>query len=283
MLRVVAEGRCEERARILASESSQDLSEDPQRRRMSAVRRGSRPTESCPGRPHHLMWPRLVARSIAIMALALLGQAPAARAMTLVAAPAIHAAVLDGHPQVRPHHRAQHRHVHAQLTRARVSPVSPLPKRPAPHRAERRAAVPHNLRRNRQGPEWRGGLALASSATTGLQTGAPRRPGGIRSVSMVRREGRVISGRGPPCARALESHPPTPPDRPSEFLRSVRSGNVPAASCAPPAFRALPHPPTSQLLCFASVTSERLHVRSHVRRPEGKAACLPTPSLGESL
>ena len=230
------------------------------------------------------MWSRLVARSIAVLAVALLGQVPAARAMMLVVAPAVHTAAPDGHLHVRHHHRAHHRHVHDQLSRARVSPFAPMPQRPAPHRAERRAAVPPNLRRDRQNQGSRDGLPVATSATAGGVTGALRRLDGIRLVSIASREGRVISGRGPPRPRALESHTSSLPGGPSEFLWSaVCSGSVPTASCVLPASRALPRPTTGHLPFFASVPPELLPVRSHVRRPEGTAACLPTPSRGEAL
>ena len=231
-----------------------------------------------------LTWSRLVARSIAILAVALLGQAPAARAMMLVVAPAVHTATPNGHFHAGSHHRAHHRHAHDQFARARVSPAAPLPQRSAPHRAERHAAVPHHLRRGRQDPGSRDGLALAASATAGGVTDTPRRLDGLRLASLAHREGRVISGRGPPRSRALESQPPALPGGPSEFLRSVfRSGSASAASCALPAPRSLPRPPASRLPFITSVSPEPLPVRSHVRRPEGTAACLPTPSHGETL
>lgn len=230
------------------------------------------------------MWSRLVARAMAMLALVLLWQAPAARAMMLVVAPAVHTATPDGHLRVRHHHRAHHRHLHDRLSCARVSPYAPTPQRPAPHRAERRAAVPQILRRNRQNPGARDGLALTTSATADGATGALRCLNGIRLVSIASREGRVISGRGPPRARAIESRAPALPGGPSEFLRSAaRSGSVPAPSRVRPASRALPRPATSHVPCFASVSSELLPDRSHVRRPEGTAACLPTPSHGEAL
>ena len=230
------------------------------------------------------MWSRLVARSIAILAVALLGQAPAARAMMLVVAPAVHTATPNGHLHVRHHHRAHHRHLHDQRASVCASPFAPMPQRPAPHRAERRAALPQILRRLRQNQGSRDGLPVMTSATAGGITGALRRLGGIRLVSIASREGRVISGRGPPRARAIESHTPTLPGRPSEFLRSVvPSGSAPAASCVLPASRARSRPPTSHLPFFSSVSPELLPVRSHVRRPEGTAACLTTPSHGEAL
>jgi hypothetical protein len=230
------------------------------------------------------MWSRLVARSIVILALALLGQAPVARAMTPVAAPAVHTTTPDGKLHVRHHHRDHHRHLRDQFTRAHVSPFAPLPQHPAPRHAERRAAVPRELRRDRQDQGSRDGLALASSAATIGVTGSSQRVEWIRRESIASREGRVISGRGPPPARALESHTPALPGGPSEFLRSVfRSVSVPAESRALPASRARPPLSASHLPFFASVSPELLSVRSHVRRPEGTAACLPTPSRGESL
>ena len=231
-----------------------------------------------------MTWSRLVTRSIAILAVALLGQAPAARAMMQVVAPALHTATPNDHVHVRSHHRVHHRHAHDQFARARVSPAAPLPQRSAPHRAERHAAVPHNLRRDRQDPGSRDGLALAASATAGGLTGPPRRLDGLRLVSLAHREGRVISGRGPPRARAIESQPPALSGGPSEHLRSVfRSGSVPAAARALPAPRALPRPPMGHLPFTTFVSPELLSVRSHVGRPEGTAACLPTPSHGEAL
>lgn len=232
---------------------------------------------------HPLKWSRRVARSIAILAFALLGPAPAARGMTLAVAPAVHTATADGHLRVRHHHRAHRRHLHAQFSRARVSPFAPGQRRPAPHRAERRAAVPQALRRDRQGHGARDGQAAAASATADGFTAASRRLDGTRLESVPGGEGRVISGRGPPRARAVESHIPALFGGPSGHLRSAaRVGSAPAASRVLPAFRVSPRPATSRPPFLVSVPPEPLPVRSRVRRPEGTAARLPAPSHGES-
>ena len=230
------------------------------------------------------MWSRRVARLITILAVALLSQAPAARAALRVAAPAMHTATPGGQLRVCHHHRAHRRHEHDQIARAHASPFAPAPGRPARHRAERRAAVPQNLRRGRQGQGPRDGLALVACAVAGGMTGAPRRLDGLRPAAAGDLEGRVTSGRGPPPARALESHSPAPPGGPPAHPWSAsRPGSVPAASRVLPASRAFPRPAAGHPAFAVSVAPELLPVRSHVRRPEGTAACLPTPSHGDPL
>jgi len=231
---------------------------------------------------------RLIACSVAWLAFALLAWAPAARAMLLVAAPAVHTSA--GGVQVRAHRAAHHHARHhggasAQFRRHPATPGVPAPRGPARQRTERRAALPVPLRGHRHAPTSRQGHVLSVSTVTTTGASIAVRLDALPDDSISVREGRVTSGRGPPRARLFASR--LPASSPGSLL-TPRSAAPPARSSDPthpavPTAWAVPRPPAGGRAVSRPEHPETVSGRSHVRRPEGTAACLTTPSSGEAL
>ncbi len=232
---------------------------------------------------------RLIARVIAVAGLALLAQAPPARAMLIVAtAPAVHTAAGAHHARARhPLHRRLHRRgraVRAQLTRhraaARTAPATP---RKLPHRAERRAALPGPLREHRGPHGSRDGHAMTTPATLGPIEIAVRRLDQRQNETPSGFDNPVTSGRGPPRAGPAEDPLPGPA-RPTLSPRSAAPSIVSSLPLpiAPPPDRTAPRPRVPAAFSILPVVPEPVFGRSHVRRPEGAAACSDLPSRGEA-
>ncbi len=222
---------------------------------------------------------RSFARLVMLAAFALWAQAPPARAMLLVTAPAVHTSATGAHPHAHrsPHrHARHHRAVRAQLV-PRGVPEAPAPRPRTPRRAEHRAALPSTPRERRhpQGPRF--GAAMLAPVTR-----APA-PAGVGAVDQRQaplpggREGRVISGRGPPRVDPSSSLPLAPPAGPADpsgcLAARSRIPPAPLAARRAAAARSQSAPVASSLFTPLEPASGR----SHVRRPEGAAAACPLP------
>jgi hypothetical protein len=230
---------------------------------------------------------RLIACSVAWLAFALLAWAPAARAMLLVTAPAVNTSAGGVHvcaPRAA-HHRARHHDgASAQFRRHHATPSVPAPRGPARPRTERRAALPVPLRGHRHAPTSRQGHVLLVSTVTTTDASIAVRLDVLPDDSISIREGRVTSGRGPPRARLFASLLPV--SSPGSLL-TPRSAAPPTRSSRAthsgvPTARAVPHPPAGSRAVSRPQHPETVSGRSHVRCPEGTAACLTAPSSGEA-
>jgi hypothetical protein len=231
---------------------------------------------------------RTIARLAAVAAFALLAQAPPAHAMILVTAPAVHTSAVGMGARA---HRVPHRHLRrhhgyrAQLRRRAVSPEAPAPRPRTSHRQEHRAALPSTPRERRHQNSSRFGPALPAPVTGHLAILGAGRLDELQSQPIHSREGRVISGRGPPaeCTLASLQLPSS-----SDLIPVLRSAAAPARNPDPsrisiPAARAgAVNPQSNHPHLFRFISSEPVSDRSPVRRPEGATACMTMPSCGEA-
>jgi hypothetical protein len=229
----------------------------------------------------------MIACPVALLAFALLAWVPDARATVVVTGPAAHASA--GGVHLREHRAASPRARHhgasgAQFGRHHAPPGAPAPRDPARQRAEHRAALPAQPRGHRHAPTSRQGHALLVSTGTTMSTSIAERVDALADDSISIREGRVTSGRGPPRARRFVSL--LPASLPGSLLipRSVAPPDRSSRPTHPavPTARAVPRPLAGNHAVSRPEHPETVSGRSHVRRPEGTAACLTTPSSGEA-
>lgn len=235
---------------------------------------------------------RSLAGMLVIAALALCPRAAAAASASILAnapAPAVHTAAVSHH---RHHHLAfRHSHHHharvAQLTRRETQPTLPRSRPEPPHRAERRAALPHQLRNHGHEGGSRGGARhLASVAPgAGLPAVSARRLECSQNLGFAALGEWVMSGRGPPRAGPLPNSIPSSSAGSRFTLRSadLRLESIPDPSLhssTAPAM-ALPCPVATRRRHRSRFDPEQLNGRSHVDRLEGATTCHLMPSSGE--
>jgi hypothetical protein len=228
-----------------------------------------------------------VARSVfTLMLVAGLGLAPAARATCTTAAAAVQTSTRAHLPSLAQHrrHHAHRRGGAGAQTALRASSTPTAPARPA-HRAERRAALPSQVRTHRHSPGSRQGLAMLMPSGTEVTSIAAQRLDDPSSRPVPCHEGRVISGRGPPRAPPLARLSPASSPGPDPSRRSPASAHptAPAPSAPHPPFVAAPWPRFGASLTPVVHSPEPVLGRSHVRRPEGATTCISMPSSGDVL
>ena len=216
----------------------------------------------------------------ALATFALMALAPAAHAMLLVATPAVHTAAVG---RARAHHlrHLRHRTSRAQFTRRRVDgrPAAPAPRTPAPERPQHRAALPRTTHERRHDGGHRGSQALPASAAFDPVMSESGRLEARQPGAWTSREGRVISGRGPPRPCAAASLPASS-GRPLRSLRPAQDPFLFPLPIAPAATRGLGLPGAS-FVSSPTTFMEPVNGRSLARRPEGATACSTLPSDGE--
>ncbi len=250
--------------------------------------------------PAHRLLRRL---GVVFLALPLLTGAarPAAASLLVLASPghalhvrptptaAVHTAATQ-HRRLHHHHRHVRHHHIAQLSRHVTRPSDGVPVHPTPHRAERRAALPHVVRGQshtsfRQGSRHAGALP----ADTPRLTAMSQRAETLRSTTLCACEHPLIAGRGPPRAGPFSDLSGPPSGLPACSAAPV----VPFRAAMPPFTRPLMAVPRSAPRTAAPCALRLRRGRSFpmfpgrlrgcplASRPEGAGASSCLPSMGD--